>query len=71
METRRQLLKSASILAAAAAVAIPTKPLAAKPADECELYANKLCDSLARKFGGKWQFQLTAGQDAMLVCKNL
>ena len=71
METRRQILKSASMFAAAAAVGIPTTTAGAKPADDCELYAYKLCDSLARKFGGNWQFQMTAGNDVMLLSRDL
>jgi hypothetical protein len=69
METRRQILKSASMLAAVATV-IPRTALAANPTDECELHAGRLCDSLAKKFGGSWQFEMTAGKDVMLLCRN-
>ncbi|TCU34060.1 hypothetical protein EV129_11343 [Rhizobium azibense] len=68
METRRQLLKSASMLAAVA-VAPPTV-LAARQPEDCEFYASKLCDSLSRKYGGNWNFQMTTMNNIMLLCKN-
>ncbi|WP_432444372.1 twin-arginine translocation signal domain-containing protein [Rhizobium lusitanum] len=71
METRRQLLKTATIFAAAAATSLPGVAIAAEQVEDCERDAHKLCDSLSRKYGGTWQFQLTAGQDVMLLCKIL
>lgn len=68
METRRQVLKSISLLGVAASA--PATASVTGQIDECDFYAKKLAAAMSQKYGGEWTMHLMPTNDAILVCRS-
>lgn len=68
MENRRQVLKSISMIGAAAV--IPAAAEAKPSVDDCDHYAKNLASAMSRKYGGEWIYKMTPEDGVFLMCQK-